>query len=75
VSATYPPELLALLRALLAQPQEVLLAKDNPSLKGIRQFYARAEALDGGAEPGVAGRVQALLTLLEGTAFNQCVVL
>lgn len=53
----------------------MLLAKDNPSLKGIRQFYARAEALDGGAEPGVAGRVQALLTLLEGTAFNQCVVL
>lgn len=38
-SATYAPELQALLEGLMAAPQRVLLAPDTVSLLGVRQFH------------------------------------
>ena len=69
-SATFTPELTALLLPMCKRPQRINLCEESVSLAGIRQLYARLDGA-GGAGALLQRKAAALLGLLRSLKFNQ----
>jgi ATP-dependent RNA helicase DDX20 len=60
---------------MMKSPQEILLAPDAPSLKGVKQYYylIPAEAMESSWKQWTA-KVTKLLEIFSKISFHQCVV-
>jgi len=65
-SATMPPEILDITRQLLHDPVEIIVKKDELTLRGIRQFYVNVEKEE--------WKLATLCDLYEDVSINQSVI-
>ncbi len=73
LSATYPPELAALIEKYMRSPHPVRLGVDSQVLEGVAQFAVRV-ARSPSRHRTQRRKAAAVFSLLNTTAFSQCIV-
>lgn len=75
VSATYTPEMLSSLDSHIKSPEKLLLAADNPTLAGVKQYYACSATEESASFAKLfSWKVSQLIRILQGMSFHQCIV-
>jgi superfamily II DNA/RNA helicase len=76
VSATYSPDMLSELDALIPEPERLLIPSGNPTLEGVKQYYlvAPEEVVSKGIGGIYNWKFEKLVSILKSISFHQCIV-
>ena len=73
-SATYTDRIIDRLTAYMREPQKILISADDPSLRGVQQYYECVTCDVEHPDDVRDAKIERLLQILSSLSFHQCVV-